>query len=394
MKLGFYNDLGEWIPYKTKRRNFSVFGQSNSGTRQVILNSALFDIYDGKNITIIGDDAVEEILKFIPRNRQKDVVYFNPALQPFKFNPLYDVPRNEFYARSDAILKTIHTLLNANIVTSTLNDYVVLTTLSHLHISTESSSLISLYYFLVDPDIRRDSLKALHDPALKKHWKKFEKYTPKEQRDEIKSTLTKLSPFVFNPMLRDCLVQRGNHLDFNNKINLISLNSSDMGESSAAFTGALVLATMESQQGLDTQLYIQDADRFGGQGVGAVLRKKGLTTTFTARSPNDFKNRKNEVLKSSEIISFRVSSHDAKELVGQLNVPPGAISLNRLWDQHAYIREGSRCRELGFPEHRFPRPPRNTRGGTKRVERSIIDRCWKEHTETKDVIKKRLEAFY
>lgn len=381
MEVGFYNNLGKWEPYETERRNFFLTGQSQTGKTQVFAELALRDIFDDKNITIIGDDLTELIINHIPRDRIQDVRYFNPALQPFAFNPLYRVPRVRFYALADSVVQTIHTLLTYDGSTPVMDDYIRLTVLTLLHISPESNSLLSMYYFLTDEEFRKEKLRGLHDPSLKKYWSRFDSHSNKEKRDEVKSTLTKLSPFVFNPMLRNCLVQRGNHIDFQDKVNIISLNDLDMGQSSASFIGALVLATLASQQNVSTTVYVDDANRFGSHVIGEVLRLRDTATIISARSPRDFQ-KYNEVFKSADVIAFRCSPKDRNILDDIFPIGPQDIQLDKqkafAHNFPACILEGTRTERLEFKWYTFPDPGRNTTRNARRrktVKQSIIDLC-------------------
>jgi hypothetical protein len=400
MELGFKNKLGKWIPYVTKRRNFFFTGQSSTGKTQVLTELALRQIYDGDNITVLGDDISELILNHIPRDRVKDVVYFNPAVQSLGFNPFYRVPKDLVYARADAIVHTIHTLLTYEGSTPVMDDYVRLTALTLMHISTVSNSLISLYYFLTHDDFRADKLKGLHDPSLKKYWERFNKASNKEKRDEVKSTLTKLSPFVFNPMLRDCLIQRANHLDFRNRIVLVSLNDLAIGKSSASFMGALILATLASERGLSTTLYVDDADRFGSQIMGEVLRLESVPTFLSARSPRDFQHY-NEIFKSADLVSFRCSPKDRNILDDIFPIGPQDIQLDKQrplkFNYCARILQGTHAEWLEFKRYNFPNPGRNTVRNAKRrktVKQSTIDRCREEYTVPQKEIDGILRSFF
>lgn len=384
--LGFYNNFGEWLPYKTERRNFSIFGQSQTGKTTFLATQALLDIHDGRNVTVIGDDLTEEVLRYIPRDRVEDVVYFNPSLQPFGFNPLYRVPKEQHYARADAIVNTVHTLLTYDGSTPAMDDYIRITALTLLSISPISNNLLSLYYFLTDDDYRQERLRGLHDPLLRKYWKRFDSGSNKEKRDEVKSTLNKLSKYVFHPKLRDCLIQRANHLDFRNKIVLVSLDRFALGTAGASLIGALVIATMQSDPDIETTLFVDNADNYGGQVFIDLLIHPGITTLLSARSPFDFRDHLNSILKSSDVLCYRVTEHDAEPLKNVFKLGPQAVQLYGNRDFRAYVLHNLTPRQLQFTPHSFERPPRTRRRGHKRVEQSIIDYNWRWYTEPKSKI--------
>jgi len=73
-----YGIFSEW--YK-KRYHMYVIGKTGMGKTTLLLNMILNDIRNGEGISFIDPhgDAAEKLLGYIPSQRGKDVIYFNPA---------------------------------------------------------------------------------------------------------------------------------------------------------------------------------------------------------------------------------------------------------------------------------------------------------------------------
>jgi len=392
MELGNYNHLRKQLPYETKRRNFLFVGSSQTGKSSTISRLALDDIYDGKNVVFIGNDSTKEILRHIPNERQEETTYCNPSLQPFGFNPFANVPPEKHKALANSFIDTIHTLLTYDGSTPTLDDYLRVSVLTLLSLNTISP--LSIYFLLTDKSYRDFAVLNTKDDFLKMFWKRFDTLTPKEQRQEVSSTLNKLSVFVFDPVLRNCLVQPENHISPNNPITLITLDDLELGEDSTSFLGALMLASINAQacEGLDTTIYIDDASRYGSRLLSKLLKNPLLTTVLAVHSLDDFP-KLNDILKSADIVALRTSFMDAEKLKKEIRVEPGQVAINSLEHYNAYIMDGERAFELELPLHNYepPKKPRNTK---KPVEKRIVDRCARQCTLSDKKIKVRLGEFF
>lgn len=392
MELGIEKRLRKEVRYITNRRNFLFVGSSQTGKSQTLTRLALDDIHNGKNIVFIGNDSTNEILKHIPNERQEETTYCNPSLQPFAFNPFANVPPEKHKALANSFIDTIHTLLTYDGSTPTLDDYLRVSVLTLL--SMGYTSPISMYFLLTDKKYRESIPHNISDDFLRLFWSRFDTLTPKEQRQEVSSTLNKLSVFVFDPVLRNCLVQPDNYISPKNPITLIALDDLGLGEDSASFIGALMLASINTQacKENETTIYIDDASRYGSRLLSKLLKNPLFTTVLAVHSLDDFP-RLNDILKSADIVALRTSFMDAEKLKKEIRVDPGQVAINSLDDYQAYIMDGERALELELPLHEYepPRKPHNTR---KPVEKRIIDRCARQCTLSDKKINMRLKEFF
>lgn len=107
VKFGITNYRSQKIPFglKTsdKARHLYVVGKSGSGKSKLLELLGYSDIINGRGFALLDPhgDLVDNILKYIPEHRKKDVVIFDPTDLnfPVGFNPLEEVPeeyRQEF----------------------------------------------------------------------------------------------------------------------------------------------------------------------------------------------------------------------------------------------------------------------------------------------------------
>mgnify|MGYP001607329373 CR=1 FL=1 len=106
------------IKTNDRRQHMYVIGKTGTGKTTLIANLAIQDIINGKGVCIVDPhgEFVESILYKIPKNRLKDVVYFNPADMdyPIGFNVL-EVPDPKYKHLVASDLMGIFTKIWANL---------------------------------------------------------------------------------------------------------------------------------------------------------------------------------------------------------------------------------------------------------------------------------------
>ena len=393
--LGDETGLGnKKIPFEVKRRNFFIVGSSKSGKTERLAGLALDDIYNGKKVIAVGRGLIKRILPYIPNNKQADTVYFDPTLQRFGFNSFANVPPERHLAVVDSVIDTILSRLSYDSSSPRIDHFVRMCVT--LALNMDDGSPLSIEYLLTDPEYRNKNIWKLKDLFIRKHWIDFEKLNAKDQFNVTESTLTKLSVFMSNPLLRNCLVQSKNFLNFENDITLVSLDEQKLGEDGASFLGALVLGSVQASGVTDTTLYIDDASAYGSRLIGKLLRNSRLTTILSVHSMDEFP-RLNDVLKSAEIMALRTTVVDEDILTKAMRVKPGQVQLSSLPDYEAYVRRGELAVGLDLPLHGYVVPPktrtRSGGGSRKSVEERIIDRCARQCTLSENKVKRLLRDF-
>ena len=75
-----------------RRAHIYIVGKTGTGKSTLIANLAHQDIAHGEGFALLDPhgDLVEQVLKFLPKERQHDLIYFNvpDAAHPVAFNPL------------------------------------------------------------------------------------------------------------------------------------------------------------------------------------------------------------------------------------------------------------------------------------------------------------------
>src|SRR3989338_10390691 len=82
-----------------RRRHFYAIGKTGVGKTEMLKTMAIQDMQRGHGMGFIDPhgEAVEELVHFVPKERIKDVIYFNPAdtEYPIAFNVMEEVDEDK-----------------------------------------------------------------------------------------------------------------------------------------------------------------------------------------------------------------------------------------------------------------------------------------------------------
>ena len=95
-----------------RRRHMHIIGKTGMGKTSLLLNMAVSDIRNGSGLAFVDPhgDVADSLLDYVPEDRIKDVVYFNPQDldYPIAFNVLGDVPENQRHIVADGLVDTLN----------------------------------------------------------------------------------------------------------------------------------------------------------------------------------------------------------------------------------------------------------------------------------------------
>lgn len=345
---------------RDRSRHVYIIGQTGAGKSGLLELFALSDIFYNQGYCIIdphGDFAVNN-LRFVPQNRVKDVVYFNPAdtQYPVAFNPL---------ELSDATRKPNVCSEVIGVLKRMFGDswgprleHILRYTLLAL-LDRPGSTLLDISRILTDRDFRKETLDFCTDVTVLQFWKhEFGQWNEKQVNESIAPVLNKVGAFTANPIIRNIIGQPHSSFDVRKimdegKILVVNLSKGLIGEDNASILGSFLvtkiqLAAMSRSDIPDVSkrrpfyLYVDEFQNFATDSFSVILseaRKYGLNLTVA----NQYISQMTESVRDAVFgnvgttISFRVSADDAPILVKQFEPVFDGSDLIQMNNRHFVI---------------------------------------------------------
>lgn len=348
------------IKEKNRRGHIYMVGKTGTGKSTLISNMAASDAKDGNGLALIDPhgDLAEALLDLIPKQRIKNVVYFNPADldHPIAFNPLESVAPEkrhlvvsglisvfkkiwpEFWGpRLEHILR--HTLL-------TLLEY-------------PGATLLDVTRLLTLKDYRSIVLKYVRSEPVREFWFfEFEKYSAWLRSEAISPILNKMSQFLTSEPLRKIVNQKKSALNFRKmmdegKILVVNLSKGKIGEDNCALLGAMIVTKIQlaalsrtdvpEHRRRSFYLFVDEVQNFMTLSFADALseaRKYGLSLVLAHQyiEQLDPKIRAAVFGNVGTLISFRVGAEDAKLLAREFYPVFMEADLVNLPNHHIYLK--------------------------------------------------------
>ncbi|MDO5481123.1 MAG: DUF87 domain-containing protein, partial [Candidatus Saccharibacteria bacterium] len=194
---------------KDRSRHVYVIGQTGAGKSGLLELFALSDIFYNHGYCIIdphGDFAINN-LRFVPKSRIKDVVYFNPSDRehPVAFNPLeVDDPSRKPNISSE-VIGVLKRMFGDS--WGPRLEYILRNTLLAL-LDRPSTTLLDVARLLTDKDFRKETLDYCKDVTVLQFWKhEFGQWNEKQVNESIAPVLNKVGAFTANPIIRNIIGQ-------------------------------------------------------------------------------------------------------------------------------------------------------------------------------------------
>src|SRR6056297_3285398 len=181
-KTNFRNKQTKFgIKVDDRRRHVYVIGKTGMGKSQLLENMIVSDIQNGFGVAVVDPhgDLVESVLKFIPRNRIDDVIYFNPAdtEYPVAFNVLENVKSSHRPLVADGVVGVFKKIWADS--WGPRLEYILRNAILAL-LEDEDSTLLGVVRILVDKVYRKKVISKVTDPVVRSFWlDEFSKYPDK-----------------------------------------------------------------------------------------------------------------------------------------------------------------------------------------------------------------------
>jgi len=357
-----YRDIKKIFGIKenNRRGHMYIIGKTGTGKSTLIENLATSDIRNGNGLALVDPhgDLAESILNYIPKQRIKDIIYFNPGdLEfPIAFNPLEKVHPDYYHLVVSGIISVFKKIWSEfwGPRLEHILRHSIFTLLEY-----QRGTLLDIPKLLTHKEFRTKVLKNVINPQVREFWfYEFEKYSAWLRSEAISPILNKIGQFLTALPLRNIVGQKDNTFDLrkimdDSKILIANLAKGKIGEENCSLLGAMIvtkiqLAALSRADLLDKRrrpfyLYVDEIHNFLTLSFADMLseaRKYGLNLTLAHQyiEQLDEKIRAAIFGNVGTIISFKVGSEDAKYLAKEFYPVFNEEDLINLPTYHIYLK--------------------------------------------------------
>jgi hypothetical protein len=347
-----------------RRQHMYIIGKTGTGKTTMLLNLAIQDIINGQGVCIIDPhgEFVETIIKRIPKERLKDVVYFNPidTEHPVGFNVL-EVSDLKYKHLISSDLMAIFTKIWSNVWSARM-EYILNNCILAL-LDTPGTTLLGIPRILVDKDYRQQIIANIKDPVVKSFWvNEYESWRDQFRNEAIVPIQNKVGQFLSTSLIRNIVGQSKSTINIsdimnNKKIFLVNLSKGRIGEDNSALLGAMIvtkvqLAAMErvripESERNDFYFYVDEFQNFVTESFANILseaRKYRLSLIIAHQYIGQLATKDSTVVRDAifgnvgTMVIFRVGAADAEFLEKELSPEFTIEDIVNLPNRHIYLK--------------------------------------------------------
>jgi len=341
--FGITDTRGQRVPFGIKREDRSrhtyVIGKTGMGKSTLLENMAIQDIQNGEGLCFIDPHGgtAEKLLRYIPEDRVKDVLYFAPfdMEYPISFNVLEDVGPDKRHFVVAGLMSTFEKIwVDA---WSARMAYILQNTLGAL-LEFPGATLLGVNRMYIDKEYRKNVIAHITDPSVRSFWvDEYSKYTDRYTQEATPAIQNKIGQFAANALVRNIVGQEHSAFDMRElmdkrKIFIVNLSKGRVGEGNANLLGSMLitkiyLAAMSRADATPAELrelppfylYVDEFQNFANKSFADILseaRKYKLALTITHQYIEQMEDEVRAAVFGNvgTMMTFRVGSYDAEVL--------------------------------------------------------------------------------
>lgn len=338
---------------KERERHQYIIGGTGNGKTTMLQYQIVQDMRNGKGIAIVDPhgDMAETLLRYVPSERIKDVVYFNPddLEYPIGVNLLELTPGlsgNELLREKDIITESVISVFRKIFSDEDNGGHrieYVLRNAVQTALTLPDATLFTVYDLLNDPKYRKAAIKTLEDKNLVNFWKNELGKAGGMQQVKMAAGITaKIGRFLFSASAKQILEQPKSTIDFDDildsgKILICNFSKGLLGEDTSELFGITVLAKLQlaslrrarvaQQERRAFYLYVDEFQNFATTSFVQMLseaRKYKLFLTMAEQSTSQQKDQQmvNIILANvGTVICFRTGNPQDERMLLPLFSP-------------------------------------------------------------------------
>jgi len=276
---------------KDRSRHHYIIGKSGSG-KSVLLNfMARQDVQNGDGVCVIDPhgDLVEDVLTYVPKERAKDVIIFDPSdtERPMGLNILEANTPAEMDLVSSQATEIFIKLFGDEVFGPRIQHYFRNACLTLAEDLEEGATLIDVPRIFTDDAFLKYKVKKVKNPVVKSFWQNEYANTGERERQEmIPYFSAKFGPFITNSIMRNTIGQPKSAFDFRKcmdegKILLVKLSKGKIGDLNTQLLGLIIVARiqmaamsradMPEDKRKDFFLYVDEFQNFATDSFCSIL---------------------------------------------------------------------------------------------------------------------------
>ncbi|HCH34035.1 MAG: hypothetical protein UY35_C0010G0029 [Candidatus Saccharibacteria bacterium GW2011_GWC2_48_9] len=355
--LGVNRYHGEVTPIglteKERERHVYIIGGTGNGKTTMLQYALVQDICSGKGVAVIDPhgDMAETLLRYVPEERLKDVVYFNPddLSYPVGLNLLeldHRLEGDELLREKDLITETVVSIFRKIFSEDDSGGHRIeymLRNAVQTALTQENATLFTVYDLINDSAYRKKIIPTLEDENLKHFWRnEFGKAGGMQQVKMAAGITAKIGRFLFSASAKRILEQERSTIDFDDIINsrkilICNFSKGLLGEDTSELFGIMVLAKlqlaslrrarMQQSERTPYHLYVDEFQNFATMSFVQMLSesrkyKLFLTMAEQSTSQQDDQRMVNIILANvGTVICFRTGNPADEQSLLQMFTP-------------------------------------------------------------------------
>ncbi len=276
------------IKQDDRRRHFYTIGKTGMGKSNLMENMAIQDIQNGHGIAYVDPhgEGAEKLLDFVPKERIKDVIFFNPADLdfPISFNVMEKVDFKYRHLVAGGLMGVFKKVWPD--VWSARMEYILNNTILAL-LEYPDSTLLGVNRMLSDVEYRKKVVAVVRDPIVKAFWEvEYARYSQKYEIEATAAIQNKVGQFVSNALIRNVIGQPHSTINMrqimdDEKILILDLSKGRIGEDNSRLLGALLITKIQlaamsrvdipEAERRDFYLYVDEFQNFATESFANIL---------------------------------------------------------------------------------------------------------------------------
>lgn len=326
---------------KDRTRHHYVIGKSGSGKSVFLSYMARQDMQRGDGVCVIDPhgDLIEELVQFVPKERAKDVIIFNPSdnERPMGLNILEAKTPEQMDMASSQATEIFIKLFGDEIFGPRIQHYFRNSCLTLMEDLEEGATLIDVPRIFVDDEFMKYKVSKVKNPVVKSFWEHEYASTGERERQEmIPYFSAKFGPFITNSIMRNCIGQTKSAFNFrecmdNRKILLINLSKGKIGDLNTQLLGLIVVARLQmaamsrvdipEDERKDFYMYVDEFQNFATDSFCSILseaRKYHLALIMANQYIKQLEKKNDTSIRDAvfgnvgTMMSFKVGADDAE----------------------------------------------------------------------------------